>query len=124
MLAIELAFVKHELWWYMKKQPKVSLYFKMMDAGNDFGAEICAHYRLDHSDRSGRTYAKPKSRIVRDLGRVFPDYVNETPLPLTRLKGCAVIGRTGWVKSDGNNVPLASQQQYEIVQYLLSRTNG
>jgi len=121
---LELAFVKHDLWWYMKKQPKLSLHFKIMEAGNDFGADICAHYRLDHFDKRGRTYANPKSRIVRDLGRLFPDYIKETPLPLTRLKGCVVIGRTRWVTTDGNNVPIAPQQQYEIVQCLLSRANG
>ena len=95
-----------------------------MDAGEDFGAVICAHYRLDDSDKRGRTYAKARSRIVRDLGRLFPDYVKETPLPLSRLKGCVVIGRTRWVTRDGNNVPIAPQQQYELVESLLSRANG
>lgn len=121
---VELAFVKHERWWYMSKQPKVSLLFTFMEPGRDFGRQIAAHYRLDRFDKRGRCYAKPRSRIVRDLGRLFPDYVDALPLPLSRLKGISVIARTGWVTKDGNNVNLANQQQYEIVEYLLGRTNG
>lgn len=121
---LELAFVKHETWWYMKKQPKLSLRFTIMEAGIDFGKRIQAHYRLERLDKRGRTYAKPSSRIVRDLGRLFPDYVDETPLPLSRLKGCSVIGRTRWVTQDGNKVDLAIQQHYELVEYLLGKSSG
>lgn len=121
---LELAFVKYECWSYMGRQPKVSLYFTVMEPGKGFSQSIQAHYRLDRFDKRSRCYAKPRSRIVRDLGRLFSDYVDAMPLPLSRLKGVSVIGRTGWVTKDRNNVDLADQQQYEIVEYLLRRTNG
>ena len=121
---LELVFVKYERYWYMKRQPKLSLHFTIIEPGKGFGDLIQAHYRLDRLDGRGRCYAKPKARIVRDLGRLFPDYVDAMPLPLSRLKGCSVIGRTRWVVKDRNGVGLATQQQYQIVNYLLERTNG
>ncbi len=121
---LELAFVKYGRYWYMKKQPKLSLYFTIMEPGADFGKLVQAHYRLDRFDKRGRCWAKPKSRIVRDLGRLFPDYVDAVPLPLSRLKGCTVVGRTRWVTKDGKDIRIARQQQYEVVDCLLGKSNG
>jgi len=121
---IELAFTKYSRWWYMNRQPKLTLEFTVMSPGADFGSAIAAHYRLDHFDSRKRCYAPKRSRIVRDLGRLFPDYTGKMPLPITRLKGCTLIGRTRWISKDGKNVPIPNQQHYEIVEYLLERTNG
>ncbi|MCH7982033.1 MAG: hypothetical protein IID59_11065 [Proteobacteria bacterium] len=121
---LNLAFVKYERWWYMNRQPKLSLHFTIIDFGEDFGKPIQAHYRLDRFDKRGRCYAKPRTRIVRDLGRLFPDYIDQVPLPLSRLKGCTMVGRTRWVTKDGNNVDLAPQQHYELVECLLGLANG
>ena len=121
---VELAYVGRECWWYMGRQPKVTLTFSIIEPEAGFGESVQAHYRVSNFDHRKRCFAKPRSKLNRDLGRLFPDYKHESPLPLGRLKGCTMIGKTRWVNVDGNGVPIAAQQQYEIIEYLLRRTNG
>lgn len=121
---VELAFVKYSRYWYMNRQPKLSMDFTIMEPGDDFGNQVQAHYRLARIDKRRRCYAGRSSRIVRDFGRLFPDYIDKMPLPLSRLDGCSVLARVRLVEIDGNEVPIARQQQYEVVDYIKGRTNG
>lgn len=113
-------------------QPKLALHFKITEAGEDFGKEITAYYRLATRTKSvwskrerrtkpdrKRLYAGAKSKVVRDLGQVLPDYTGEMPLPLARLQGQAMRVRTRWVTKDFEGEPLPEQQHYEIVDRIL-----
>ena len=110
-------FVKYDKYFWAGKQPKLALTFMCIDFGDGFETEIQAHYRLDRIDKKKRCWSRPKSRIVRDLGRLFPDYVDEQPLPLTRLTDVIATARTKVITTDRDGIPLAPQQHYEIIDY-------
>lgn len=120
---VELVFMSLRRYLYARKQPKLTLNFKVIESGPDFGKEIQGHYRLDRIDGRKRCFAGPKSRIVREFGRLFPDYKDSLPLPLSRLRNCTVVARVRRVTVDGNNAPIAKQQQYEVIDYIKERTN-
>jgi len=124
---LEVAFDRYERYWFgnpQKGQAKIALHFTITEPGPDFGESIAAYYRLDRTDKRGRCYAGQKSRIVRAFGHLFPDYVGEMPLPLSRLKGIAARVKTAWVTHDRDGHPLPPQQQYEKVETILGRSNG
>ena len=85
----------------------------------EMGKEIRAYYRLNRVDGRGRFWAGKRSNIVRDLGRLLPDYVDEMPLPLRRLKGIQARAKTAWVLTAADGEPLAQQQQYEKIRCFL-----
>ncbi len=85
----------------------------------EMGKEIRAYYRLNRVDGRGRCWAGKRSNIVRDLGRLLPDYVDEMPLPLRRLKGIQARAKTAWILTAADGEPLAPQQQYENIRCFL-----
>jgi hypothetical protein len=115
---VEVAIERHETYSYCGRQPKVALHCKVAAPGPDFGKDIVGYYRLDRFDKRRRCYAPDKSKIVRDLGRLLPDYVHKKgqPLPLGRIMNKTAIAKTEWVTKDAAGEPLAPQQCYEKIK--------
>lgn len=95
-------------------QAKLVLTCKLLS--DEIGKELCAYYRLLRYDARGCCWAGRRSNIVRDFGRLIPDYVDEMPLPLRRLKGIQARCKTAWVTTAADGEPLAPQQQYEKIR--------
>ena len=117
---VDVVIVRHERFRFGPQrggQEKLVLVCKLIDA--DLGKEIRAYYRLNRVDGRGRCWAGKRSNIVRDFGRLLPDYVDEMPLPLRRLKGIQARAKTAWVLTAADGEPLAQQQQYERIKCFL-----
>ena len=91
----EMSYVSHATWRFMGKQPKVVIYFSIVDPGY-IGVIVPAYYNVISTTgkpgKNGRFKTAKKSNLVRDYYSIFP---NESlsrfdRLPLTNLKNVIV----------------------------------
>jgi len=84
------------------------------------GAMLHAWYRIA-GHAGGRIQASRSSRLVRDLSAVLGHRVRPDRVPVTALRGIAVVGRVALVQIDHRQQQLAKINQYCVVAELLSR---
>ena len=117
----EMSYVSHTTWRFMGKQPKVVIYFSIVDPGY-IGVIVPAYYNVISTTgkpgKNGRFKTAKKSNLVRDFYSIFP---NESPsrfdrLPLTNLKNVIVHGTVKTVKTGFDQRTIPEPIQYSVVR--------
>ena len=117
----EMGYLYHTTWMFMGRQPKVVIYFAIIEPGDHFQVVLPAYYNaiklIGRRCKYGGFKAAKKSNLVRDFCRVFPTQ----PLPrldrisLTKLESIVVRGEVITVKKDFQQRDIPEVAQYSKV---------
>jgi hypothetical protein len=117
----EMAYLYHTTWMFMGRQPKVVVYFAIIESGDHFQVVLPAYYNaiklIGKRGKSGEFKVAKKSYLVRDFCRALP----KQPLPrldripLTILKSVIVRGAVVTVKKDFEQRDIPEAAQYSRV---------
>ncbi len=115
--AYEMGYLYHKTWMFMGRQPKVVMYFSIIEPGDYFGVVLSAYYNvhcaIGKRCRNGGFKAKKRSNLVRDFCRVFPNYTLKRldRIPISRLGTVVVVGTVETVTHgfDQREIPEAAQ---------------
>ena len=105
----------------MGRQPKVALYFQIIEPGDSFEIILPAYYNvLRHIGKTGKNggfKAAKKGNLVRDYCRALP--TQPLPrldrIPLSRLQPMALLGTVVTVKTDLQQRPIPEAAQYSRI---------
>jgi hypothetical protein len=117
----ELTYLYHTTWLFMGRQPKVVVYFAIMEPGEYFQVVLPAYYNaIKHIGRRckyGNFKAAKKSNLVRDFCRIFP--TQPLPrldrIPMRKLESIVVLGTVVNVKKDFEQREIPKMAQYSRV---------
>ena len=118
----ELGYVDHSTWMFMGRQPKVVIWFSVIDLGDYFGLVIPAYYNVDRfigrRGRNGGFKARKKSNLVRDFYRVFPHHAltRLDRIPLSKFETVVIQGTVETVKQGYDQRAIPEPVQYSIVK--------
>jgi len=113
----EMGYLYHKTWMFRGRQPKVVMYFSIIEPGDYFGAALPAYYcvekHIGKRGKAGRFKASKKTNLYRDFCRVFPDRPAPRPdrIPLSNLSSVVVQGTVVTVSRgyDQRDIPEAAQ---------------
>ena len=117
----EMVYLYHTTWMFMGRQPKVVVYFAIMEPGEYFQVVLPVYYNaiklIGKRGKNGGFKAAKKSNLVRDYCRVFP--TQPLPrldrIPLTKLESTVVRGAVDTVKKDFQQRDIPEVAQYSKV---------
>ena len=117
----EMSYLHHTTWMFMGRQPKVVVYFAIIEPGDHYQVVLPAYYNaiklIGRRCKWGGFKAAKKSYLVRDFCRVLP--TQSLPrldrVPLTKLESIIVRGEVVTVKKDFEQRGIPEAAQYSRV---------
>lgn len=105
------------------RAPKLTLWFKVLDMGPQFGALLPRHYNVKalvgQAGRHGRFKAAAGCDLVRDYARLLALPARFDRFDLQCLKARVAVGRVETVKTTARQQELAPAVRYSVVRELL-----
>ena len=117
----QLAYVYHSTFLFMGRQPKVAIFFRIVDPGDYFGIALTAYYNvikfIGNRGKSGGFKVAKRSSLARDYCRVFP--TEPTPrldrLPLSKMSNVIIQGTVRTVEKDFNQREIPEAVRYSKI---------
>lgn len=119
-----LRFQGHETWLVFGREPKLALYFGVMDYGEYFETILPRFYRVKRltgkAGKGGRFVPRgTSSNFVREFVEVAGAPARWDRVPLSRLSDFLIKGRVGTVKSDGAGKAIPKALRYSVIRELV-----
>ena len=117
----EMAYQYHVTWKFMGRQPKVVIYFCIIELGDYFEIVLPAYYNvIKHVGKCGKSggfKAAKKSYLVRDYCSALPEYPlpRLDRIPLSNLASVVVRGTVVTVKKGLDQRDIPEEAQYSRV---------
>jgi len=106
----------------MGRQPKVAIFFRVVDPGDNFGIVLPAYYNvikfIGKPEKSGSFKVAKKSSLARDYCRVFPAELNPRldRLPISKMSNVIIQGTVRTVEKDFNQREIPEAVRYSRVK--------
>ena len=117
----QLAYINHSTFLFKGRQPKVAVFFRIVDIGENFGVVLPAYYNVDKfigkRGKSGGFKVAKRSNLARDYCRVFP--TERSPrldrLPISKMSSVIIQGTVRTVEKDSNQREIPEAVRYSKV---------
>ena len=117
----QMTYASHSTFMFMGRQPKVAIFFRIVDPGDYFGFEIPGYYNVlklnGKRGKSGGFKVAKRSNLARDYCRVFP--TEPTPrldrLPLSKMANVLIQGTVRTVIKDSSQREIPEAVRYSKV---------
>lgn len=123
-----LSFIRYETCRQFKGS-KVTLWFKVVSPGPEFGAEVARHYNATWvagagRRKGGRFKFGPCSAFFREYCAVFLRPVRRDRVSMDRFRNAVILGEIGTVTSGHDQTEIPEAARYSVVRRLIALEAG
>lgn len=117
----QMTYARHSTYLFMGRQPKVAVYFRIVEPGDYYELVLPAYYNVKEfigkRGKSGRFRAAKKSNLARDYCRVFPNdsFPRLDRLPMSNMASVLILGTVRTVQKDALQRDIPEAVRYSKV---------